>query len=102
PVDPAGSGSSRCTGCHNVPIEQVMPGERAIHDHTFLPVPPLHSNEAAGRGEFPVPPNSCAGVAGCHDASMPGPGVPHDVNNLDQNRVWQGVYDIIGEVPGRS
>lgn len=79
PVDPAGTGASRCTKCHLVPIEReypvvsilIPPGHGFLRlDHSLRPVPPSRSIEAADNGVVPVPANSCAGVAGCHDGSV--------------------------------
>lgn len=98
PVDPTGSGASRCIGCHMPPLQQA--GQpRVPHDHTNFTVPPLASNEAADMGILPVPPNSCAGVMGCHDPDSPGTGSPRDVNNLALNETLQPLYESIGAGP---
>ena len=96
PVDPAGTGASRCTGCHMPPVAQ---GPGAARDHLMLTVPPLFTNEEAARGVSPPPPNSCAGVAGCHDPGGAGIGQPHDPNDLNQNAVLQGLYEMTGGIP---
>jgi predicted CXXCH cytochrome family protein len=96
PVDPAGSGASRCTGCHLPPLEA---GGAAGHDHTLFTIPPIASNEAMEQGVQPAPPNSCAGVTGCHDAAVPGSGMPHDENDLDSNENLQSLYELIGVLP---
>lgn len=71
PVDPAGTGASRCVKCHLVPIEREYPGHDFLRlDHSLRPVPPSRSIEAADNRVVPVPANSCAGVAGCHDGSV--------------------------------
>jgi predicted CXXCH cytochrome family protein len=98
PVDPAGSGSSRCTGCHLPPLVQQA-GELPAHDHTLFTIPPIATNEAVERGADPAPPNSCAGVTGCHDSNVPGSGAPRDENNLDSNAALQSLYEFIGARP---
>lgn len=98
PVDPAGNGASRCTECHLPPVAQ---GDRSEvpHDHTLFTVPPIASNEAGDMGIFSVPPNSCAGIQGCHDAAVPGSGMPYDVNIPAHNEALQPLYEAIGELP---
>jgi hypothetical protein len=91
PVDPAGSGASRCVGCHLPPLAQN--DATAPHDHTLFTIPPAVTIEAFEENIFPVPPNSCAGVAGCHDPAVPGSGIPHDVTNLAVNELLQAVYE---------
>lgn len=98
PVDPAGSGSSRCVKCHLPPLEQFQ-GEPVPHDHTLFTIPPLASNEAVAMGVTPAPPNSCNGVMGCHDPNVPGSGSPRDVNDLQLNLELQPVYESIGGDP---
>lgn len=95
PVDPAGSGASRCTGCHMPPLE-AAPG--APHDHSMATIAPATSNEAIDAG-FPPSPNSCAGVTGCHDAAVEGSGVPHDLNDRASNSLLQALYESIGAAP---
>lgn len=98
PVDPAGSGASRCTGCHLPP---VLGEDRQIagHDHTLFTIAPAESNDAILAGADPAPPNSCAGVTGCHDANTEGSGMPHDENDFDSNTALQTLYSIIGAQP---
>lgn len=96
PVDPAGSGASRCTGCHLPPMEA---GGASGHDHTLFTIPPIASNEAVEQGVQPAPPNSCAGVTGCHDADVPGSGPAYDENDLDSNEELQSLYELIGVLP---
>ena len=98
PVDPAGSGSSRCTTCHMPPLaQQNQPF--AGFDHSMMTTPPIRSNELMAAGIIPVPPNSCAGIAGCHDPGVPDSGLPFDVNNPVDNIFLQEVYEAIGELP---
>lgn len=101
PVDPAGSGASRCSNCHMPQLEQRDPrgGPRS---HSLFTVPPQATLEAAARGDFPVMPNSCAGVAGCHDPDFPGSGPPRDVNNLDLVESLIPLYELIGRIPGEE
>lgn len=90
PVDPAGTGASRCIGCHMPALEQQA-AEEGPHSHTLEPIPPLVSALAAEAGQ-PVPPNSCAGTNGCHDGSAPGEPV-FDVNNPAVMRSIQVLYE---------
>lgn len=85
--------ASRCTGCHMVP---VAPGGPL--GHTMLPVPPSVTIAALEAGDAVIPPNSCVGVAGCHDPNVPGSGQPRDLNDLAINQAMQGLYELIGEV----
>jgi len=96
PVDPAGSGSSRCTSCHLPPLES---GGASGHDHTLFTIPPIASNAALDEGVSPAPPNSCAGVMGCHDSMVPGSGIPRDENDRDSNAALQSLYEMIGARP---
>lgn len=98
PDDPAGTGASRCTGCH-LPPQSTLPGEPDAHDHTLFTIPPIATNEAVAAGATPAPPNSCAGVTGCHDPAAPSSGTPHDENNLENNRRLQDLYEILGARP---
>lgn len=98
PVDPLGSGSSRCTACHLPPLEEA--GQPDVpHDHTLFTVPPIATVQAAFQGVFPLPPNSCAGVMGCHDPNVPGSGSPRDVTDLALNEILQPIYASIGKDP---
>lgn len=96
PVDPAGSGASRCTSCHLPPFEA---GGATGHDHSLFTIPPIASNEAVEQGVQPAPPNSCAGVTGCHDANVPDSGPAYDENDLDSNEDLQSLYELIGALP---
>lgn len=98
PVDPAGSGASRCTGCHLPPVlaTDTLP---AGHDHTLFTIPPIATNEAVQQGASPAPPNSCAGVTGCHDAGVAGSGMPHDESDLESNMNLQALFETIGALP---
>lgn len=101
PVDPAGSGASRCTGCHLPPVLDTN-GVSAGHDHTLFTIPPIATNEAVSSGVSPAPPNSCAGVTGCHDAGVAGSGMPHDERDLDSNSNLQLLYEMLGAQPRRG
>ena len=95
PVDPAGSGASRCIGCHMPP--QLVNGQPDVpHDHTLFTVPPAVSNQEIAMGQAPSP-NSCAGTMGCHDGS--GPGLFHNLNDTFVNENLQAVYETIGTIP---
>lgn len=63
--DPELTGQSRCVICHMVPTDRIR--QDGSRSHTLIPVPPVESNLA---GVIPAPPNTCAGVAGCHDGSI--------------------------------
>ncbi len=91
PVDPAGTGASRCVGCHLPPLEQN--GVTAPHDHSLFTIPPAATVAAFDANMEPVPPNSCAGVTGCHEPGGTGPGIPHDVNSRAVNEQLQAVYE---------
>ncbi len=95
PVDPAGSGSSRCVRCHLPPLTQGNHGDVA-HNHTLFTTAPVESNVPAGQA---VPPNSCSGIMGCHDSNVPGSGTAHDVNDQPNNLILQTLYDSIGVAP---
>ena len=96
PVDPAGSGASRCISCH-LPPSEFEGQPNVAHDHTLFTVPPIASNEAADNGD-PILPNSCSGVMGCHDSGQPGAGSIHDVTDQDQNTALQALYESIGAI----
>lgn len=86
-VDPAGTGASRCIGCHMVPTERTGQDD-GPHGHAMTPVPPIDSNT----GGVPAKPNSCSGTAGCHDGSV----VTAPVFNVDdpaQNELIQILWD---------
>jgi predicted CXXCH cytochrome family protein len=101
PIDPAGTGSGRCIGCHMPPVrENEADGdkEEETHgSHTFETIPPIVSNEDIAAGTPPRA-NSCAGVNGCHDPSSPGSGTPYDVNDPATNAALQTYYERIGQI----
>lgn len=97
PVDPAGSGASRCVSCHLPPVGV----QSSVHDHSLATVPPQSTIDAILERGIAVP-NSCAGVAGCHDAAHPGSGAPHDVESVEENIVLQTLYEMIGVAPDTS
>ncbi len=97
PVDPVGSGASRCSSCHMPQLEQMTPRGGA-RDHTLFTVPPSFTLEAAAAGVVPVPPNSCAGVMGCHDPAVPGSGPPRDVNDLALVESLIPLYERLGGI----
>lgn len=93
PVDPSGTGASRCVGCH-MPAQSRPSAEQpdGPHSHTFIPIPPIESAEQAQEGET-VKPNSCAGTVGCHDGTVP----TAPVFNLDdpvQMTGLQAIFDL--------
>lgn len=90
-VDPAGTGASRCSGCHMVPLQRFDQAE-GVYSHTMVPVPPVASNEAAEAGVTPTPPNSCSGIEGCHDGTVRTAPV-FDVDTPEHNEWLQIVYD---------
>ncbi|HNR35296.1 MAG TPA: cytochrome c3 family protein [Candidatus Hydrogenedentes bacterium] len=90
-VDPTGSGTSRCTTCHMPPMRRKSQST-GTHRHTLFPVQPITSNEAADAGAQPVPPNSCAGILGCHDG--PNIYIPHfSVDDPWDNLFLQAIYE---------
>ncbi len=91
PVDPTGTGASRCTSCHMPPTERTDQAD-GPHSHTFMTIPPIASNEAAADGVSPVPPNSCAGIMGCHDGTVPLAPI-FDVDNEAQMIGLQTLYE---------
>jgi predicted CXXCH cytochrome family protein len=98
PLDPAGTGAGRCVACHLPPVQTAGQPDVA-HHHTLAPIPPSASNAAIQANINPIPPNSCSGVMGCHDASVPGSGTPRDVTNVADNTLLQSTYDTIGLTP---
>lgn len=94
PVDPAGTGASRCVGCH-MPA-QTRPDEPGqedrLHSHTWMPIPPITSANQANDGET-VLPNSCAGTVGCHDGTVAAAPV-FDFENPVQMTGLQALYDF--------
>lgn len=98
PVDPAGTGSSRCTACHMPNLFQEL-FEESPHDHTLFTIPPVATNDAIMSGVNPAPPNSCSGVTGCHDPGVANSGLPFDVNDIKNNSHLQILYEMIGLAP---
>jgi hypothetical protein len=96
PVDPAGTGASRCVSCHMVPLDRTHQAAGG-HDHTFNTVPPADSNAMIAAGLLPHP-NSCAGTTGCHDAGSPGSGTPFSVDSVEDNDYLQDLYEQIGAI----
>jgi len=89
--NPAQTGASRCTACHMNPMQRFDQGD-GRHSHDWVPREPLYSNLAAQGGTEPVPPNTCAGITGCHDDTVESAPL-HDVDNLDMNLVLQSTFD---------
>ena len=90
-VDPAGTGASRCSACHMPPLQRLDQAE-GPHGHSMIPLAPITSNEAAAAGVTPTPPNSCAGIAGCHDGSVITAPV-FDVDNIALNEGLQAMFE---------
>lgn len=86
--DPTGTGQSRCVLCHMVPAQRANQ-EHGAHNHSLMPVPPIRSNQA---GITPAPPNSCAGITGCHDGSVRTAPV-FNVDDPQVNEQLQILYD---------
>lgn len=94
-LDPEGTGEGRCTICHMVPLSQFHQ-DTGVHSHTFRPVAPIETLEAIEAGVRFPPPNTCAGIAGCHDPNVPGSGSPRDVNDVSNIEVLQNLYGVVG------
>ena len=92
PIDPADTGASGCTSCHMVPLSRFDQAN-AEHDHTMMTVAPSVSVEAAMMGITPIPPNSCAGITGCHDGTVP-TAPEFDVDNQQQMEFLQTLYEL--------
>jgi len=86
-VDPSGTGQSRCVLCHMTPLQRTNQ-DAGKHGHSMNPLPPISSNQA---GVTPAPPNSCAGITGCHDGSIDTAPV-FDVDNPSDNERLQILY----------
>ncbi len=86
--DPTGTGASRCVRCHMVP-GQREDQDAGLHFHSLKAVQPKESNLA---GITPAPPNSCAGITGCHDGTVPGAPV-YDVDIPAINDYLQALFD---------
>lgn len=97
PLDPAGTGAGRCTSCHMTPLQRQNQAD-GPRDHSMVTVPPEASNLAAEMGISPVPPNSCAGIEGCHDGSVPTAPV-FDVDSAAGNSIVQPLYEAVGLLP---
>jgi len=97
PNTPAENGASRCTGCHMPPLVRVNQAA-GPHEHSMTPIPPAASNAAIEAGVTPVPPNSCSGIAGCHDGTVPTAPV-FDVENPAHNNLLQVLFEAYLESP---
>jgi hypothetical protein len=93
-VDPAGSGASRCIGCHMPPLE-LSPQPGSGLDHTLFTVSPIEANNALAEGLTPDP-TSCAGIMGCHDGSA---APEFDIFNPSVNQNLQFLYEQTGVIP---
>jgi len=91
PVDPSGTGASRCTSCHMPPLVREDQAD-GPHSHSFLPVEPIESARQSDNGET-VLPNSCAGTTGCHDGSVAGTPI-FNIDNADQMTGLQAIFEF--------
>jgi len=88
PYDPTGTGASRCVTCHMVPGRREDQ-DAGLHFHNLVPVKPIESNLA---GTTPAPPNTCAGITGCHDGTVSAAPV-FNVDDPTVNDQLQALYD---------
>ncbi len=93
PVDPEGTGASRCSTCHMPPLQR-LDQENGSFSHTMETIEPITSNQ----GGIPALPNSCSGISGCHDGTVPDAPV-FDVDNTAVNETVQGFYEQVGNLP---
>ncbi len=91
-VDPEATGASRCTACHMPPLRRENQ-ESGYHGHDWVVREPIFPNLAADAGIDPVPPSSCAGIAGCHDGSVVSAPL-FNVDNLQQNEALQSIFEL--------
>jgi len=91
PYDPAGTGASRCTPCHMPPLVREDQAE-GPHLHSMIPIEPIESNIAMEDGIVPTPPNSCSGIMGCHDGTVPTAPV-FDVDDPEDNILLQIIFE---------
>ncbi len=96
-VDPAATGASRCTECHLPPLNR-NDQDVGPHDHSLRGIAPQTSIDAIMNGVMPVPPNSCAGIMGCHDGTVPTAPM-FDVENAAQGAVLQSLFDLWFSTP---
>ncbi len=86
--DPVDKGTSRCVTCHMTPTDRL--NQDGTRTHSLIPVRPIESNLA---GVTPAPPNSCAGIIGCHDGSVSTAPI-FDVDDPRTNEWLQTLYDF--------
>jgi hypothetical protein len=91
PVDPAGTGASRCVKCHLPPLERDNQVD-GPHDHSLKGISPGVSAQAIINGDPVVPVNSCAGQTGCHDGSVAAAPV-FDVEDLALMQLLEGAFN---------
>ncbi|MBI2425828.1 MAG: hypothetical protein HYV27_23590 [Candidatus Hydrogenedentes bacterium] len=96
PVDPAGTGASRCTGCH-MPAVDRNGNFGAGFDHSLATIAPAATNDAIAAGALLPPANSCSGTTGCHDGINPAGGF-HDPADMATNEQLQVLYESIGQI----
>ena len=98
PVDPAGTGASRCAPCHLPPLEQQQP-RGGFRSHSLRIFSPSDALAEAAAGVFPLSPSSCAGTVGCHDPDFPYSGPARDPNDLDLLRSLESDFLTVGGIP---
>ena len=89
--NPVTTGASRCTPCHMPPLQRDDQAD-GPHLHTWVPIQPIESNIAMDENIVPTPPNSCSGIMGCHDGTVPEAPI-FDVDNPDDNALLQLIYE---------
>ena len=92
PVEPSSTGASRCTECHLPPLERFDQAA-GPHDHSLRGIAPQVSIDAINNGVMPTPPNSCAGITGCHDGTVDTAPM-FAVDNAAQGAVLQGLFEF--------
>ena len=105
PVDPEITGASRCIECHMNPTPR-FDQESGGRSHDWVPREPIFSNLAAEAGMDPIPPNTCAGIMGCHDGSVSGapifdvdsPEINASLQNLFESRHGKSAFGVISEI----
>jgi len=89
--DAAGTGASRCTACHMLPLDRTLQAA-GPHLHAMIPLSPQTTLDAIAAGVSPAPVNSCAGTAGCHDGTVI-TAPTFDVDNPRHNELLQILFE---------
>ncbi len=92
PNNPAETGASRCTSCHMNPLQRLAQ-DTGLHNHSLVTRRPIFSYLAIEAGIEPVPPNSCSGIEGCHDGTVPTAPV-FNVDDPDQDLALQALVEL--------